>query len=523
MSPNSRALLQLRTRTALVPVLLALSLAGCMATSGAAPQSVFAPPHVGDGGVVIAESSLVTGVSKGNTVTGKTDDCTGPGLGVTVQTTTAGANYLFDKNGEPCEAAETLFDGRSALNQRQTDPAITLNFHDSLGPVPSRDSLPSLKPVPEIRLKSELLPNGAAAIEPAAGPADGQLELGNKAAPIVPAVPVANAIPAKPDPLVATLNAWDNQDTVYANRSAEANAAADRQIDKISKDIQSSRDQDNVAKLTAQLRERERQVEEEQRRHAETLARAEKNREVTTAARAEWQQKEQELQANLQVTQARLAQFEDLSNHLAADKATKEKAYQDQIANLSSDLKVAESQADTSRRELILKAAAKIAEAEQLASAAKVQEQEIKLREAARLKAEAETMMDRALAIKAGQNVVVDGVGAQPAVPLALMETPVIVHANGQTLSDILTTILAQAQPQAGQWKAEWQLTAASQYILKEKWSLTAEAPFQQVLAQLQQQVKAAHGIALTFTQFGQSRLLVVTDATPLTVEDAAK
>ena len=40
-------------------------------------------------------------------------------------------------------------------------------------------------------------------------------------------------------------------------------------------------------------------------------------------------------------------------------------------------------------------------------------------------------------------------------------------------------------------------------------------------LAQLKQQVKEAHGQELVFTRFGQSRLLVVTDATPPAAEGA--
>lgn len=507
--PNRRPTsLSLLSATALA----GLWLAGC-ATH--APTNAFGAPRNGDDGVVIAETSLVAGVSIGNSITGSTDDCTGPGLGIKVDSSTASGHYLFDKNGEPCEAAQTLFDGRNRVSQRQTDPAITLNFHDGLGPVPPLSGLPSLQPIPEVRVKSELLSDNH--IEPAAGPSTAQL--GNKT---VPAIPVAVAA-IRPDPLVATLASWERQDDVYASRSAEATQAAERNIGKISKDIQGNRDQENVAKLMATLRERERQVQEEQRRHEETLERAQANREVTSAARTQWQQKEQQLQASLDATQARLSQFEELSKRLNADKASKEKAYQEQISNLSADLKAAEAQADTSRRELVLQAATKIAEAEQLAHAAQLQEQDIKLREAARLKSEAETMMDRALSIKAGNSVVVNGVGAPPAVPLALMETPIVLQANGQTLPEILTTILNLAAPQAGKWKSDWQLSAASKHILKEKWSLTAEAPVQQVLSQLQQQVKAAYGMSLTFTQFGQSRLLVVTDVTPLAIEDAAK
>ncbi|PZP39989.1 MAG: hypothetical protein DI585_02235, partial [Pseudomonas fluorescens] len=296
------------TSSYLVPCALCMLplLAGCAINTAQKPSNdVFAAPFNGDGGVVIAESALVEGVSRGNAISGTTDDCTGPGLGVVVDGTLGSDRYLFDKNGEPCDPAQTLFDGRSALTKRQTDPAITLNFHDSLGPRPEtlRDdpkNLPGLQPIPEIRLKSEILSEGTtqvaanpADIEPAAGPSSAQL--GNKAVPAKVAPVKANM----PDPVVATLSSWQNQDAVYANRSAEAAEAAERNLNNIVRSSQGTREADEAAKLMAQLRERERQVQEEQRRHAETLERAQKNREVTTAARQQWQQKEQELQNSL--------------------------------------------------------------------------------------------------------------------------------------------------------------------------------------------------------------------------------
>ncbi|TKW60935.1 MAG: hypothetical protein DI628_08610 [Blastochloris viridis] len=495
-------------------------LAGCAVPHTASGPTAFEAPRLSDEGVVIAESTLVTGVSKGNSITGGTDDCVGPGLGVTVGTTRGDDRFLFDKNGEPCDSAEMLFDGRSQVNQRQGDPAITLKFFDGKSAKTTGD-LPDLQPVPTIQLKSELLPQGGkavaqtdfSAIEPAAGPA--KLSA-NGTVPATPA-PVQVAAVNKPDPVLATLASWQNQDTVYAARSEEATAAAERNLNNIVKGNRSNSEQETMSKLMAQLRERERQVQEEQRRHTETLERAQRNRDITVAARNEWQQKESELEGQLKATQQRLAQVEQLAQRLNAEKANKEKAYQQQINTLSSDLKVAEQQADVSRRELILQAAAKIAEAEQLASAAKIQEQQIKLREAARLKSEAETMMDRALAMNSGKNVLVNGVGAPPAVPLQLMETPVTVVANGKTLPEILSDVLKQAAPQAGAWKADWQLAAANKKLLSDKWSLTAEAPVEQVLAQLNQQVKDAYGFPLLFTQFGQSQLIVVTEATPPT------
>ena len=495
-------------------------LAGCAGGGQPAPTAGFPAPQAGDDGIVIAESSLVMGAAQATTVTGTVDDCTGPGTGVVVTSTLHDARFLFGPNGEPCEAAELLFDGREEANRRQADPSIALTFHDSLGPRPeglTETSLPGLEPIPTIRLKSEIL-NKMAAIEPAAG-----------TVPATPASAQVQLTAIKTDPLVSTLTTWQRQDDTYARRSAqasamanaEASAAASRDLNHMVKDTRTTTSAEAMAKMMAELRERERQVQEEQRRHAETLKRAQENRQITSAARSQWQSKEQELQAQLTATQQRMAQFEQLAQRLSADKSTKEQAYQAKISNLTADLKAAEAQADVARRELILEAAAKIAEAEQLASAAKIQEQQIKLREATRLKAEAETMMDRALAMQTGGNVVVAGVGAPPPVPLPLLSTPVTVVANGKTLPDILTDVLKQVAPQAGEWKADWQLSVARQHVLQENWSLAAEAPVEDVLAQLSQQVQAAHGFSLTFTQFGQSRLLVVTDATPPTAQTA--
>jgi len=479
-------------------------LAGCAATP---PQNAFTPPQKGDGGVVIATSSLVSGVTAATTGTGQPDDCGGPGMGVRVQTSTGTGQFLYDKNGEPCEAAHVLFDGGTPLGSRAADPAIQLTVFDSLGPLPRESAQPpSLTPLPRIKVTSQLVP-ALAAVEPAAGPA---------AALKAPAV-VTHIQPQKPDTLVATLTQWQAADTAAARRDAEANAAAERNLANIAKQTRDSQSDATIAKLMSQLRERERMVEEERRRNEETMARAAQNRATTTAAQQAWQQKEEQLQAELSATQQRLQQFQQLSQQLAADKASKEKAYQSKITSLNADLQAAEQQADASRRDLVLKAAAKIAEAEQLAHAAQIQEQDARLREAARLKAEAETMMDRALAIKTGNNVVVGGVGAPAAAPMALMQTPVVLHASGQTLKDILADVLKQASAQAGDWQADWQLSGKAAKLLREKWSLTAEAPVQQVLKQLAQQVHAADGITLSFTQFNQSRLLVVTDdaATP--------
>jgi hypothetical protein len=470
----------MRTLAAVALVSTALTAVGCVTTS-APTQTVFSAPHANDGGVVIAESFMVPGTTTATDNSGTTDDCAGPGLGIRVDSSTSGGNFLYDKNGEPCEAAQTVFNGSSALGSRAADPSIALSFYDQTGPIP--DTLETADALPSVRVTSKLYKTTRR--QGVGAPAG--------------------------DPLLATLTKWQRQDTTTVTRIDEADAAAARNLDNIAKNARD--DEEGKAQLMAKLRERERQVEEERIRNEATLERSQANRATTSAAQTAWQQKENELQAELDATRQRLAQFQQLNQRLTAEKSAKEQAYQNRISSLSADLKAAEIQSDNSRRELVMQAAAKIAEAEQLAHAAQIQEQDARLREAARLKQEAQTMMDRALAIKAGQGVVVQGVGAPEAAPMALLQTPVVVHARQQTLSAILDDLLTQARPQAGKWQADWQLSAGAQRLLSEKWSLTAEAPLQDVLSQLQQQVKVADGITLSFTQFNQSRLLVVTDA----------
>lgn len=473
-------------------------LAACAAQT-ATQSTRFVAPQGGDEGVVIAESRLVPGVSRAASLSGGVDDCVGPGLGIQVGSSTGEKKYLFDKGGELCDGAQTLFDGRLQQNARAADPTIQLTLHDAFGPLPatstaSENTLPPLKALPTAHLQDEDILDPRA-IEPAAGPAP----------------KTTHREPVGPDPLVATLTKWRAQDGVSASRSAEADQAAERALAHVVDDVQAKAEAAKAAQLASKLRERERQLEEERRRQAEILSRAEENRAMTESAKQAWDQKETQLQAELAATRQRLAEYQALSSSIASEKAQKEAAYQEKISALSKDLKTAEAQASESRRDLILKAAAKIAEAEQLAHAAKLEEQDIKLREAARLKAEAQTALDHALAMKAGEIVTTDA-PAPVAAPLALMETPVVIHAKDLSLAELLNLVLKQAEPQAGAWKADWQLSGANQYILKEKWSLTAEAPVKQVLDQINAQVKDNHKQTLVFTQFNQSRLLVVTD-----------
>ncbi len=484
----------------LVMGLLACTLVACSARHPNDPVNVGQP--AGEAGILIASSQVVPGLSGASDVTNLPDDCGGPGSGVLVEGTLGTTRVLYGPNAQPCAPAQLLFDGRTAAGQRPADPGLAITFHDSLGPLPAdprgadvtalpSGSLGTLTPLAPIKLTSALTT-----------PTTAQIAEANQAY----------------DPLVATLQTWQASDETLRSRSRqraqEGDAAALRALSSLAKESGARQEADQLALVAAQLRERERQVEEEQRRHEESLDLSADNRAITAAARQAFQQREAELAQQLAEARARATQFEQMNARLAAEKRNTTQTYQAQVQALSANLKTATQQAEIGRRELITQAAAKIAEAEALAMAARKQDQEIKLREAARLKAEAEVVLDRALSMEAGRTVLADlAPAAAPAAPMQLGSVPVVLHAKNLTPEELVTQVLKLAEPQAGAWSADWQLSGAAQFLLKERWSLTAEAPVQQVLAQFAAQIRQTHGLTLTFTQFQQSRLLVITDS----------
>lgn len=455
-----------------------------------------ADPMLVEQGITIAETRMGTVQGAPVDVMGQRRDCFGPGLDVAVTSAGMEKRWLYDSNGEPCNEAMMLFDGATPLGQRAADPAVQIGFLDALGGLPRADTLPAL---PRIVVNSELIGTEALA-------KNGQ--------------PVGAPQQDVTDSLTSTLRQWqqgqgdlENQaasDAVMAD--AEATQAGLRDLDRQVQNTAGAKGK--VAAVAAALREKERELAAAEARAKASRANSQQQRALTEAALTKAQQTEQATRAQLQVAKDRLAQLEAQNQKLAATKAQQEKLYQERIATMGQDLKVAETKANHSRQELIAQAAAKIAEAEALANAARVAEADAKAREAARLKQEAETMLARAMDLANNKAVIASGLeNATPkAAPMALLEVPVVVHATNQTLPDLLASIMQQAAPQAGAWKADFQLTTANSFILSEKWSLTAEAPVKAVLDNLTEQIAAAHKVRLVFTQFPQSRLVVVTD-----------
>lgn len=475
---------------------------GCALLPGAAFAMAEKIPHsMSEGeGVVIATTRMGNGtaVGAGSRLDnlGQPADCEGAGMGVVVDTATGQQRWLYDANGEPCNDAALLFDGGTPIGARPADPAVQIGFLDALGSVPAAENLP---PVPRIVVNSELLDTSAQPGKPVGAPSD---------------APLAN------DALTNTIQSWQSGvEGIAADAprreglaETEATLAAVRSLNRTTS--ATTAQSEKVAVLMAQLREKERELESAKARAAAAKSTTTQQRALTEATLSKAQQAEQNMRAELEAAKTRLATMEAQNAQLAASKAKQEKLYQTQIATMGQDLKAAEKQAQASRNELVAQAAAKIAEAEALANAARLAEADAQAREAARMREEAETMLQRAMDLQNNKAVIASGLeGATPkAAPMELMDVPVVVHAKGQTLNELLDIIMKQALPQAGEWKADFQLTKANSFILAEKWSLTAEAPVRSLLDNLSQQIQSAHKVKLKFTQFPQSRLLVVTD-----------
>ena len=91
-------------------------------------------------------------------------------------------------------------------------------------------------------------------------------------------------------------------------------------------------------------------------------------------------------------------------------------------------------------------------------------------------------------------------------------ENSVVLKAEDQTLDHIMKNTLQQLSDRIGDWNVEWRLSKKHASIPQEKWTVIAEARFDEFLAYVQEKVKQTHGASLTFRRFDNGRLFVVTD-----------
>ena len=143
-------------------------------------------------------------------------------------------------------------------------------------------------------------------------------------------------------------------------------------------------------------------------------------------------------------------------------------------------------------------------------------------------------MIQRAKNIKAGRMIQVDGLGNvldgmyaadleelakdpkykdELYAMLPLESVPLVLHIEDEPLEVIFAKAFKEMEPIAGKWKVKWELSDEARVILEEKWSVTAEARFDDFLDYVKNQVKELHNFNLNFKRFDRNKLFVISDS----------
>ena len=88
----------------------------------------------------------------------------------------------------------------------------------------------------------------------------------------------------------------------------------------------------------------------------------------------------------------------------------------------------------------------------------------------------------------------------------------VVVHADNQTLPEMMAEIMNRAEPFAGPWQVRWKLKPENQDLLTEKFSLDAETTFAEFVGYLAQFMVNDRGVKLSFSLFDRERVMLVSD-----------
>ncbi len=454
-----------------------------------------------DEGRVVAQTSFHSAnslVSQGADI----PDCKGKPFAVTVDSVHDSESYIYDEAGEPCAKAKVLFDGSTEVGQRAPSQQVYIGFKDAMGTEPSFE--------------------GAAVIgvqtigAPISATSPDEFASGGI---ISPNVGIEDTSELNLD---KTIQLWAAQaERKHLLKQSEKLLADMRSLDRVSEQEAIKLHQQKIEELMAKLREAERRADQEKNQYESILSRMDQMKARESSKRVAAQQQQGRLEADLYAMKEKLQDFETANRRLAMHKAAREKMFMTQVTKLKKNIHAAEKEADTQRLSLVREAAAKIAEAERYAFAARMGESASNAREADRLKAESDLLMQRAINLQQGRTIIVPELAesldyfytpdsVKPYLPLA--KVPVVVVAKNETLEQILEKIMKQVKPSAGNWQVTWQLEGKNQYILLETWTMAAEAKFEEIMAFIANKVKETHGISLSFKEFNKNHTLVISD-----------
>lgn len=520
-----------------------------------------------DKGAVVAQGHI-RGEASASAVNFSTSDCEGgSGYGIQIDTVTEDKKYLFDHEGNPCQHAKTLFNGQAKINQRAADPSVNITFIDKFGKLPNKDEYMNTSTLDIIDLDElpsdspedmALLPYTGAERHVVEFRNGAQLKTGermvvNQTFEPVQLMPQGVAVDISDAELAGTVNRW-KEDSQHREivKNAEHLLAGVRNLSRKSSDELMVEHQNQIKDLLVQLRGAEKVIEYQKEKERRLKQNIEKGIRTIDAERRDRQQADRKIGNVIAQKEQRAKEYEMIANDLKRKHIENVKTQESRMLQLRKDLAQAEIGASSTRQNMILQAAQKIAEAEAIAQAARIDKRDAMERESNRLFVDASNVMRRAMEIDAGQSITIpafdnlrkfevpaeryqkkimmleerlaalevpiatEGVegsvsdGTAPTHPME--EHTVVLKEVDQTLNAVMNNTLAQLSNRIGDWKIEWRLSKKFASIPNEKWTVIAEARFDELLAYVQGKVKQTHGVKLKFKRFDNSRLFVISD-----------
>lgn len=525
-----------------------------------------------DKGAILLDGKLI-GITNAKAADLTTSDCErGQGFGVQVDAITGDKKYLYNRDGEPCPHSNTLFDGATKVGGRAADPSVNITFIDKYGKLPEKEQFQNVHvdDLIDFETVSSNTPEDAA-MAPYSGAERMTVEYKDGVMPphaketykvqnkkyderFEPTQLMPNGMrvagQVSDEELAGTINRWKDD---HAHREivteAEKLLAGVRNLSRKSSDELLKEHQNQIKALLVQLRGAEKVIEYQKEKERRLRGEIEQGYRDLVAEKRDKQHIARKAQHVIAQKEQRAIEYEQIATDIKRRTLEKNKAHQQQMAALRQDLAKAEIGASETRQKMILEAAKKIAEAEAIASAARLSKREAMEREANRLSIDASHIMRRAMEIDAGEKIVIPAFDdlRKFEVPaeqyqkkimmleerLAALESPkafegevtmtdapthpleennVVLKAEDETLDSIMKTTLKQLSDRIGDWNVEWRLSKKHAAIPNDKWTVIAEARFDEFLAYVQDKVKQTHGAELTFRRFDNGRLFVITD-----------
>jgi hypothetical protein len=541
-----------------------LILASC-ATDGSlvtGERDLLKPAPLGAASAVLLDGHLI-GVTNAKAADSSTSDCEdGKGYGVQMNAITGDKKYLYDRDGEPCAHSQTLFDGKMKVHQRTADPSVNITFIDKYGKLPEKDEFMNIaiNDVIDMNMVPSETPEDSA-MAPYTGAERMQIQYEEGVVPqhasqpyvlkdkkynerfeptqlMPPGSKVAGQV--SDVELSGAINRW-KEDNAHREIVLEAEKllAGVRNLSRKSSDELLVEHQNQIKALLVQLRGAEKVIDYQKEKERRLRGEIEQGYRNLVAEKRDKELVQRKATQSISQKEQRAYEYEQIAHNLKRRSIEKNAAHRQQMQALRTDLAQAEVGASETRQKLILQAAQKIAEAEAIASAARLSKREAMEREANRLSIDASYVMRRAMEIDAGEKIVIPAFDSlrKFEVPaeqykkrimmleerLAAIESPqvskgevtmtdaptypmgennVVLKSEDETLDAIMQTTLTQLSDRIGDWQVEWRLSKKHASIANEKWTVIAEARFDEFLAYVQEKVK----------RFDNGRLFVITD-----------